>query len=782
MKGESECFECLQHRINSDFSDQLVFNYAISDSPFPFGSSAILNITSSAGGEASSAQFILQYISNHETNCFTNYVNEYIFDSSESTKSDDPDSGGSQYNDVVNGGNGFALSDESETGKALSKNKTCNHCGRFSCSRTTASLAPVARVEKSSYFVLQEVANDFLSGLTEDHVLESLGLFIGGKASGRDSMNFLSLIGFPSFEETNFPGSLRHPNIAPVLAILKTSDRTNTVVLPKTPYNLESILYFNPNALKSDWNRRFLIYQVLSALLYLHGLGVSHGNICPSNIMLTDSLWSWLRLWNEPVLESNLTLQDSESDNSKRAKIGCCNGDCHSNDLYADLKLSPLIDWHSSFHQWWKGELSNFEYLLILNRLAGRRWGDHTFHPVMPWVVDFSSKPDDSCDAGWRDLSKSKWRLAKGDEQLDFTYSTSEIPHHVSDECLSELAVCSYKARRLPLSVLRMAVRSVYEPNEYPSSMQRLYQWTPDECIPEFYCDAQIFRSINDGMADLAIPSWAESPEDFIKLHRDALESNRVSFQLHHWIDIIFGYKMSGQAAIVAKNVMLTQSESIMPRSTGRRQLFMRPHPIRHATARITRNDGSNKYVKVLTQTNEMQRETSLLSETAYLQELEQASSFSEHARHLNACYCYPLSQMKRKNTSSLGDPTAGTFSKNISGVSLIDKNYWMPYKFNHISFLQHMKDEDEASLGYPDLLLWRQKLSSSRLASEDIARDIFSVGCLLAELHLCRPLFDSISLEMYLEDGTLPGFLQELPPHVRILVEACIQTDWTRY
>jgi len=73
--------------------------------------------------------------------------------------------------------------------------------------------------------------------------------------------------------------------------------------------------------------------------------------------------------------------------------------------------------------------------------------------------------------------------LAKGDERLDFTYSTSEISHHVSDECLSELAVCSYKARRLPLSgVLQMAVHSVYEPTKYPSSMQRLYQWTPDEC------------------------------------------------------------------------------------------------------------------------------------------------------------------------------------------------------------------------------------------------------------------------------------------------------------
>ena len=55
------------------------------------------------------------------------------------------------------------------------------------------------------------------------------------------------------------------------------------------------------------------------------------------------------------------------------------------------------------------------------------------------------------------------------------------------------------------------------------------------------------------------------------------------------------------------------------------------------------KSHGSNKYAKVWIQANEMHQETSLLSETAYLQELEQASTFSEQARHLNAYYHYPL-------------------------------------------------------------------------------------------------------------------------------------------
>jgi hypothetical protein len=41
----------------------------------------------------------------------------------------------------------------------------------------------------------------------------------------------------------------------------------------------------------------------------------------------------------------------------------------------------------------------------------------------------------------------------------------------VSDDCLCELAVCIYKARRLPLAVLRRTVRAVFVANEYPGTM-----------------------------------------------------------------------------------------------------------------------------------------------------------------------------------------------------------------------------------------------------------------------------------------------------------------------
>lgn len=66
---------------------------------------------------------------------------------------------------------------------------------------------------------------------------------------------------------------------------------------------------------------------------------------------------------------------------------------------------------------------------------------------------------------------------------------------------------------------------------------------------------------------------------------RMALESERVSDQLHDWVDLTFGYKLSGKAAVEAKNVALPATNPTALTNRGRVQLFQKPHPPRFAQA-----------------------------------------------------------------------------------------------------------------------------------------------------------------------------------------------------
>ncbi len=86
------------------------------------------------------------------------------------------------------------------------------------------------------------------------------------------------------------------------------------------------------------------------------------------------------------------------------------------------------------------------------------------------------------------------------------------------------------------------------------------------ELIPEFFCLPQMFENTNgvdfgtrqDGVkiSDISLPPWAKGcPVEFVRVHKRALESARVSSQLHAWVDLIFGFKQRGKAAVEAVNV-----------------------------------------------------------------------------------------------------------------------------------------------------------------------------------------------------------------------------------
>ena len=182
--------------------------------------------------------------------------------------------------------------------------------------------------------------------------------------------------------------------------------------------------------------------------------------------------------------------------------------------------------------------------------------------------------------------SYSKFRLKKGDKHLDSTFTNSNPPHHIP-ESLSDITYYIYSARRTPVEVLRSVVRQNFHAREYPNSFRRFYEWSPDECIPEFFTAPEFLVSMHEPsvMEDLELPSWTPTPEAFIRWHRSKLDADEVAVNLHHWIDLTFGVALSGDEAVKRKNVVLGCQETdetgvdLLNKRPGFVQLFTEPHP-----------------------------------------------------------------------------------------------------------------------------------------------------------------------------------------------------------
>lgn len=75
----------------------------------------------------------------------------------------------------------------------------------------------------------------------------------------------------------------------------------------------------------------------------------------------------------------------------------------------ASLMTPRQLFKHSDMPQkWQRREISNFDYLMFLNTVAGRTYNDLNQYPVFPWVLANYTSPvlDLNVASNFRDLSK----------------------------------------------------------------------------------------------------------------------------------------------------------------------------------------------------------------------------------------------------------------------------------------------------------------------------------------------------------------------------------------
>ncbi|KOS16861.1 Beige protein -like protein 1 [Escovopsis weberi] len=296
--------------------------------------------------------------------------------------------------------------------------------------------------------------------------------------------------------------------------------------------------------------------------------------------------------------------------------------------------------WTAIQKKWQRGEVSNFHYLMMVNTMAGRTFNDLTQYPVFPWILaDYTSEDLDLEDpATFRDLTKPMGsqtpnRVSGFIETFNALREIDQTPFHYGTHYSSAMIVSSYLIRLPPFVHSYLLVQG-----ETFDHADRLFSsiadaWKSASCnnktdvrelIPEFFCLPEFLTNINGydfgrrqsngaQVNNVELPPWAKGdPKIFIAKHREALESPHVTENLHHWIDLVFGYKQRGEAAVENLNVFhhlsyagaidLDQITDVNERAITAgvihnfgqtpHQVFQKPHPPRdHLKSPIRRLD-----------------------------------------------------------------------------------------------------------------------------------------------------------------------------------------------
>ncbi|KAI1732503.1 beige/BEACH domain-containing protein [Ditylenchus destructor] len=265
------------------------------------------------------------------------------------------------------------------------------------------------------------------------------------------------------------------------------------------------------------------------------------------------------------------------------------------------MSLGHLIVDHkaqlqTAIQMWRRSSITNFEYLMVLNKLAGRSFNDLMQYPVFPFILSDYSSPliDLESPFSYRDLTKP---MAIQDPKMEATYihnynySLEEFKkqkdsgfsspvrfgaYHYGSHYSNTGIVAHYLVRLSPYTnvALEYQDNNFDIPDRLFNSIETTWRLSSSESttdfkelIPEFFFFPEMFenlekldlgtRQAGQIVDDVILPAWCpfNNARLFCFIHRQALESPMVTANLHYWIDLIFGYKQSGEPALKAINL-----------------------------------------------------------------------------------------------------------------------------------------------------------------------------------------------------------------------------------
>jgi hypothetical protein len=269
-----------------------------------------------------------------------------------------------------------------------------------------------------------------------------------------------------------------------------------------------------------------------------------------------------------------------------------------------------LLEANRFTERWASGEMTNFHYLMILNNYAGRSYHDLSQYPVFPWVnmmykalkpesieeienilfpneLDFIISEEDLLSENclnyfeFRNMSKPMGTIGPQSrtkfyqEKYNSKDHFSDIPsYHYGSHYSSPAIVLHYLIRLSPFTEGAKSIQNGHFdlPDRLFFSIVHTFknaiEETSDvrELIPEFYSMPEFLLNFNkldlgvsqsgERVDSVILPKWShDNPFLFVYLMSKLLESHAITVTLKNWIDLIFGYKQSGEDGEKAMNI-----------------------------------------------------------------------------------------------------------------------------------------------------------------------------------------------------------------------------------
>lgn len=247
--------------------------------------------------------------------------------------------------------------------------------------------------------------------------------------------------------------------------------------------------------------------------------------------------------------------------------------------------VHPLTG-RSMTQAWMNRTISNFDYLMWLNTVAGRSFNDMSQYPVFPWIIaNYTSQklsltdPKSFRDLRWpmgaqqenqRKIFQKKYRDLQELYEMALEERKNAVegiepdclpPFHYGSHYSTMGFVLWYLIRQEPFTSLNIWMQDgrfdkadrIFDTIEMCWRGCTSNQSDVKELIPEFFYCPNFLENVNKislgvttagkTLGPVGLPPWAKNAQDFIRQNKNALESEYVSAHLHHWIDLIFGYK-----------------------------------------------------------------------------------------------------------------------------------------------------------------------------------------------------------------------------------------------